>query len=150
MEQKTNRMFEVQFDNNGRMIGSIPWNLISNDSTALIINHGGKPGFEHMARSSASRFGKTYGFKISIKKHDDHHLVATLVTVLEKGRKSKYNKILELQPGESIDIPWDLSKGPPAPEYRSIYRVYVQAERHLKWKMTWKNGPQFVTIGRIS
>lgn len=96
------------------------------------------------------RAARTAGLKMTTEVISGGKIVRCRFTESQKdGRLSNYDFLRNMEIGKGHVLPWDLSEGAPAPEYRPIKKVYDELVKK-GWKMRWQASAKDVIITRLA
>lgn len=126
----------------------IHWMSFISPASVFLVEHGNDQDKVKSVQASGYAAAKKAGLKMATEIKND--FIECRFVVDERDRRlSNYDFLRNMKPGQGHVLPWDLSAGAPAPEYRPIKRVYDQLVKQ-GWKMQWQATPKDVIITRLA
>lgn len=137
---------EYEFDT--KITNHIPWSFVIDESNVLKFKHWGNKAKIRSLQSTGYAAAKKRGLQMSVDIGPEI-MTCRFSAYSQDGRLSQYNYLRQIAAGQTINVPWDLSRGSPAPEYRAINSIYQELQ-NKGYQMNWHSTMTHVAITRLA
>lgn len=127
----------------------IPWSSLIQEDSVFNISLNGRTKIIKSLQANGYAAAKKKGLRMKTSINNDILRCVFLKSDAD-GRVSDYDYLRHIGPGQTIMVPWDLSKGAPAPEYRSIKKIFNELCRKYPTNVIWKAHYRHVEITRLA